>query len=379
MSCLSSIALSVLSGCFLAGCAGQQVGQKLAKQSDFEGKVYADEVMAQSPFEKVELTWQEAYELMKTRNPKYRAAMRDFSDATMGSSLVSDFRTQLGSSLGDTVRGVIDPGQMLKTLKDPVTSLPEQLESISSLKDVNHDMEQKAWGKKEKAVKAELKRRTEVVRLQILFRRGEILKKHKAWTEKMQAKEKLAPGAKGELAKYVGKLKKDRKKWLDQMRDFFDAEYYDVEVAGGDGKLPDYHAVSRPDFSDWKRWGSMKRKTAVVGVMKKSHDEGKPLIPGSDALASRLDMMFSGEEHPAVQLEREKVRESTRLMIRSWREMKKAQTQADTIKNDLEKVMASESPGKAAVAKKQQLYAVQNSELASARVVWMLDESCWKD
>lgn len=373
------IFLNGLIVCFCASCAHRQVGEVVAKQVEYEGGVYVKEMLAQSPFEKVELTWQEAYELMKERNPDYRKAVLGYAEASSRHSLAGNFSTQMGTSLGDTVRGVIDPEEMIRTLKDPVTSLPEQFESMTSLKDVSHDMEQKEWGKKEQAIAAEMKRREEVVRLQVLFRRGGLIDRQLDWVGKMQGNEGFDPAAQPDLAAFIAKVTADRNKWLDEVRDFFNAEYYDVKLAGGDSAMSDYETVSQPDFSDWKRWGVLNRKTALTKVLKTQHDSQKPMIPGSNLVADKIDLMFNGETQPLAEIASQDVRANARLMIRSWREMKQAQKQAELIKSELTKMEAENALGKAAVAKKTQLYALRNTEIASAKVVWMMDETCWLD
>lgn len=360
-------------------CARKQVNQVVASQVDHEGKIYAKEMRAQSPFKEVELTWQEAYELMKVRNLDYRKAVLGISEAKAQHSLVGNFSNQMGSSLGNAVRGVINPEEMIQTLKDPVTSLPKQFESVTSLKNVSHDMQEKEWGKKEKAIASEAKRREEIVRLQVLFRRGKLIDQHLGWSEKMSAREELDPAVKPELEKYAAKLKDDRKKWLNEVRDFFNAEYYDVKLAGGEGAMPDYQKTAQPDFSDWKRWGVLTRQTSLAKVLKAQHKEQKPMIPGANLVADKIDLMLNGESPPLAEIEQEDVRNHARLMIRSWREMKQAQNQADKLKAELDKMEAEASLAKVLVDKKTQLYALRNSEISSAKVVWMMDETCWRE
>lgn len=285
----------------------------------------------------------------------------------------------MSASLSETVRGMIEPEEMMRALKDPVTSLPKKFESVASLKDVSHEMEQKEWGKEGKTIAAEMKRRQEVVRLQVLFRMGSLIDRQLDWVEKMRGNEGFDPAAKPELGKFIAKLTEDRKKWLGEVRDFFNAEYYDVKLTGGDSAMADYETVTQPDFSDWKRWGVLNRKTALTKVLKTQHESQKPMIPGSKLVADQLDLMLTGETQPLAEIARQDVRADARLMIRSWREMKQAQKQADLIKSELVKMEAENALGKTAVAKKTQLYALRNSEISFAKVVWMMDETCWHD
>ena len=195
----------------------------------------------------------------------------------------------------------------------------------------------------------------------------------------MRGNEGFDPAAKPDLAKFIAKLTDDRKKWLDEVRDFFNAEYYDVKLAGGDSAMTDYETVVHPDFSDWKRWGVLNRKTALTKVLKTQHEARKPMIPGSNFVADKLDLLLTGVSRPLAEIAQQDVRADARLMIRSWREMKQAQKQADLFKSELAKMEAENALGKAAVAKKTQLYALRNSEITSAKVVWMMDETCWLD
>lgn len=365
--------------CLLTSCAQQQTEENVAKHAGFEGEAFAEEVRAQSPFEKVELTWQEAFELMKVRNPDYRKAVLGYAEATSKMAMTDNIGGQMGMSLGNTVRGVFDPEEVIKTLKDPVSGLPDQFESVSSLKDVGHNMEQKEWKDSESASLAEQQRRQEVVKLQVLFRQGMILDEHLQWVAKVDPE--IDPKAKAVLAKHTSQLKADRKKWLSEVRDFFNAEYYDVKLRGGSRKLRDYQGVTRPDFANWKRWGALQRKAALTKELKKQHAEQKPMIPGANLVADRLDAMFHGEPGATVELPQKDMRDSARKMIRSWREMKVAQEKARELKAALARTddEAEKGLGGGEIAKLGQLYNFENAELASVRTVWLMDEECWKD
>lgn len=352
----------------------------MGKHTEHEGSVYANEVLAQSPFETVKLDWREARELMKVRNPQYRSAALSYNNATSATPLVKNFRTQMGDSIEDTVKGIVNPEDLAKTFSEPVTGLPKQMESISSLKDVSHKMAHAEWEKKEKEIVSEKKMREQVVKLQALFRRSAAIDKHLVWVETAKSGKELDDEAKKELVKFETKLKEDRKVWLDEVRDFFNAEYYDVKLEQGKAVMPDYKDVTQPDFTQWQRWGMLGRVESLAGVLKKEHADSKPAIPGTTLVMDKLSMMASGGEGKLdAELDTQNVRNSVRMLIRSWRGMKLAQQKADKVRTEIKPMQDSSAVAKSLVAKRQELYGLEQKEIQFAKVVWMMDERCWTD
>lgn len=352
----------------------------MGKHTEHEGRVYASEVLAQSPFETVKLSWRDARELMKVRNPQYRSAALSYNSATSATPLVKNFRTQMGDSIEDTVKGIVNPEDLAKTFKEPVTGLPKQLESISSLKDVSHKMAQTEWVKKENEIVSEKKMREQVVKLQALFRRSATLDRHLAWVEGVKSGGELDADTKKELVKFETKLKEDRKVWLNEVRDFFNAEYYDVQFVQGGTVMPNYSDVVQPDFTEWQRWGTLGRVESLAGALKNEHEKSKPAIPGTALVMDKLTMMMNdGDRKLDAELDTQNVRNSVRSLIRSWRGMKLAQQKAAKIRTEIKPLEDSAAAGKALVSKRQELYSLEQKEIQYAKVVWMMDEKCWAD
>lgn len=363
----------VLFSTLCVGCVREQVVQSIEEHKVVEGKVHANEVKAQSPFKKVEMDWEAAKNLMAKRNPKYRAAALGYVEACKETSVVKDFGGHVGSGFGNSLKSVASPDAIAKSLKSPISELPKQFESLSSLKNISHEMAQTAWEKKESEMLCRKQMRTEEVMLQVYFKKGELIDKHLAWAAVMK-KGEVDPASMELLVKFEAKLKEDRKVWLNGVRDFFNAEYYDVQFRGESVSMQNYRKLVQPDFSDWKRWGALNRVEALAKVLKKRHKESKPMIPGTTVVKEKLQGMLNLEGGMEAELETREVRASIRQLIRSWREMKVAQRKIGELESGL-----GEGVDKKVLGKRAQLYGLEMKELECAKAVWLVDERCWSD
>ncbi|MEZ7957069.1 MAG: hypothetical protein QMC23_10925 [Rubritalea sp.] len=225
----------VLASLALTQCAVQEVKQELSESVERKGASFAHELSAQSPFKKVEMSWREASELMKERNSKYRQAIIDKEESLIKRGLVNNFTFEVRKSLTGSVQTTLNPSAIAKAMKDPVASLPGQLESITDLKNIYHSLTQSEWGRISQSVRADAAQRREMVNLHVLFCQSENLEKAESNLESLivilsaDGSMNLNKAMTVELAKTQAILKKERGQWLDQVRNFFNAEYYDVE------------------------------------------------------------------------------------------------------------------------------------------------------
>ncbi len=88
--------------------------------------IFADEILAQSPFERVTLDWDEARELMYDRNLAVAKAYESKQEATASSPLIANLMNHVQSSVGDTARGILSPDDLFKVAKSPFEELPKQ-------------------------------------------------------------------------------------------------------------------------------------------------------------------------------------------------------------------------------------------------------------
>jgi len=319
------------------------------------------------------MDWKAASSLMTKRNPKYRSAALGYVEACEETSVVKDIGGHVGSGLGDSLKSVTSPDAIAKSLKSPISEIPKQFESLSSLKNISHKMAQTAWEKKESEMLCRKQMRIEKVGLQVYFKKGALIQRNLEWCAEVKAGE-IDPASRAILVKFESKLKEDRKAWLNGVRDFFNAEYFDVELRGGSAAMQDYREMVQPDFSDWKRWGALNRVEALAKVLKKRHEESKPMIPGTTVVKEKLTGMLNMKGGMGAEIETREVRASIRKLIRSWREMKITQRKI----GELEAGLGDEF-SKQVVTKRIQLYGLEVKELEYAKEVWLVDERCWSD
>ena len=125
----------LLASCMLVliGCVDRQITSSMVQTASVEGRRYAKEVDAQSPFETVEMPWIEAGELIKERNPSFVAASRSFSEALVGKPLVSELTREVKNTVTESVSSMLDIDTLVSSLKAPSIEIPKRLASISTV------------------------------------------------------------------------------------------------------------------------------------------------------------------------------------------------------------------------------------------------------
>lgn len=349
----------------------------MAEQAVVENRRYAREVTAQSPFDTVEMSWSEAEELMKKRNPDYLVAQSAYQKAIEQKPVVKNLTDEVKDAVSISFGDVLKPRSLLEAINEPVTQLPKQLASLGKIKDISHKMEGSAWKHTVESVDAELKMREERVKLQQLLRTGELIDTEMARLESApplpaDADPKLAEALKA----WRGQLRDERKKWLGEVRDFFNAEYRDVRFVKDRSGLPTYRDSDRPDLTKGDRWCRLKRSKDLVTVLRKAHEQSKPAVPGTRLVTRKLAEMVHGDEvEPGPAIKPETVRGEVRALIRNWREMKDAQEQARGLEREN---AAGPFDSIARVDQCQTLYKLRQQEIRHSVMVWMMDEQCWQ-
>ena len=361
----------------LTGCAQKQITRSLAETAVVEGVRYAHEVEAQSPFETVEMRWIEAAERIKTRNPEFVEASRDHTQALQGKPLVAELASEVKSTVKISFGDIFEPQSLIDSLKAPTLELPKRLASISKLKDLSHQVEQREWEDAEALVDAEIAMRKVQVRLHRLLRTGRLLERELAWAKAEPAPEaaKADPKFNAALNAWRSSLKKEREKWLDSVRDLFDAEYHDVHFIPDDSGLPTYREAENPDLTQWQRWSHLSRSKVLIGHLSKAHQKSKPTIPGTDFVANSLVGMFKGDKKPEKVRETSEVRKEVRSLIQSWRLMKKDQEEAARLEKEYQKRPIQ---NRGQISARQKIIQLRQDEIKQAAVVWMLDTKCWE-
>lgn len=363
---VSRVILIVAVGVFLTSCAQQQVARRVNDHAQHEGVRYADEVAAQSPFQTLEVSWSGAAALMEERNLGYRKAVETLQQSAVEKPVFAQIRNQLQASVRDTLK----PNAIVNSLQDPVVGLSKQLDSISGIKDISHDMQQAAWGKEGEAVAAKVQMRKERVRLYALLSKGELINNELKRIELDPLASPTGPDAQllPAYQKWSAKVKDERAQWLVEVRDFFNAEYLDVRFKRDDSAMPLYRDVKAPDLSEWQRWCFLNRSQGLVQRLMSKHKESKPAVPGTRMVRARVAEVLEQQPEYDVELNTDQVRSEVRKLIRSWRGMKRAQTEL----SQLELVAPTNTLERA-----KKIYQLRHKEVEHASVVWLLDEQCW--
>ncbi|MBK1833767.1 hypothetical protein [Roseibacillus ishigakijimensis] len=357
-------------------CVQHQVTTSVAEHAVVEGSRYAEEVAAQSPFETKEMSWREAAELMKVRNHDFLAAKEAYQEANEKQPLVQKLTTEVKSAVNVSFGDLLKPQSVLKLLNEPVTQVPKRLASMSKLKDISHSAETSAWQHTASSVDAELKMRAEKVKLQELLREGHLLDSE---LQLVEAAPPLPQDADPKLRKSVqdwkNKLTTERQKWLNEVRNFFNAEYGDVKFVKDESGLPTYRNVEKPDLTQWERWCQLRRSKELVKVLQKAHKADKPAIPGTDMVKNKLASFMTGDEdNPDLVLDTQSVRNEVRQLIQNWREMKEAQEKARSLE---QQATDSDFGSIAGINRRQSIFNFRQREIQHASQVWLRDESCW--
>lgn len=361
----------------LVGCVQPHVTESVAEAAVLEGRRYAKEVEAQSPFETVEIRWSEAEELMEKRNRTFIAAHQSYQMANEKKPLVSELTSETKSAVSASFGEALAPDALLKAMLAPATELPKQLVSLGKLKDLAHQIEQSAWEETAVSVDAELKMREEKVRLHRLLRMGELIDSELKSTETAPPPPAAAdPKLVAAVDDWRASLRSERQKWLTEVRDLFDAEYHDVRFIRDDSGLPTYRDESQPDLGDWQRWCHLQRSQELVTALGNAHEKSKPKVPGTSLITNKLaDMTHTEFAKPEPTRNAGSVRREVRSLLQSWRKMKNAQQQAARLEK-AEHAPALDSL--AGVKAHQTIFNLRRDEIEHSSVVWMLDESCWQ-
>jgi hypothetical protein len=373
----------LLASCMLVliGCADRQITSSLVQTASVEGRRYAEEVDAQSPFKTVELRWIEAGELIKERNPSFVASSKRYSQALEGKPLVSELTREVKDTVTESLGTMLDIDTLVSSLKAPSLEIPKRIASISRLKDVSHEVKQGAWEDAGTSVDAELEMRKVEVQLHRLMRTGKLINRE---IEKARptpildpdSEQKPDPKFMGALNGWRSSLKKERSNWLTEVRNLFDAEYQDVHFIPDDSGLPTYRNAENPDLGEWRRWCHLRRSKELIGELAQSHQESKPTLPGTNFVAKSLKQMVNKNSGATTVRDTDSVRGEVRALIQSWRSMKEAQQQAELLEE-----LSSDLPlqNQAEIQARQKIFQLRKAEIKYASVVWLLDEDCWQN
>ncbi len=367
----------------MESCATREVAETVDLHRQRAGKDFAKEVSAQSPFKSVTLDWDEAKELMYDRNMTVTKANKKKKEATARSPLMTDLISHLQSSVGETARGALSPEDLVKVARSPFEELPKHLRNLASLKDFSHEMQLQAYDDVKDASKAEQTIRQEIVTLQAFFVTGTLLKKRADLLEQWESDESSPAKLKTMLKKDKAAYLASREKWLDQIRDFFNAEYADVKFSGVGRKFLFYRNVSNPHFENWQRWRVLQRSEKLATGLKKLHDASRPMVPGTNLAKTKVLTMLNVNPTEETLQDPQEVRSSVRGVLKNWRELKEQQAEEAELKKKIDVLKRMETLTEAqqienySLAKK--LLDVQQKELSHAKELWLIDEQCWKD
>ncbi|MCH7228160.1 hypothetical protein [Haloferula sp. A504] len=360
----------------ISGCVHQRVAESVAEATVAEGRRYAEEVEAQSPFETVEIRWSEAETLMEERNPAFVDARRTRDKALEEKPLVGEITEEVKDAVTLSFDDIFDTSSLLKSLSAPATQLPKQFASISKLKDLSHGIQQSAWEDAAKSVNAEMVMRREKVRLHRLLRTGELIDQELRQTGEAPASPGTDPELGAAIDDWQNQLQQKREAWIEQVRELFDAEYHDVRFIRDRSALPTYRKSGNPDLTEWQRWCRLCRSHEVVSALGKAHESSKPAVPGTELVTGTLGEMFLGEsKEPESVRSIGSVRKEVRSLIQNWREMKEAQQEAARLEKAARK---RDRLDLAALDTRRKLFQCRLEEIEHASVVWMMDENCWQ-
>lgn len=364
----------------LSQCATEEVRKDFSKRVERNGNSYVDELAAQSPFKKVELSWREANELMRDRNPKYHQALLSKKESGIKKGAVKNFTYEVRKSITDSVQTTLHLNEIAKAMNNPVSSMPKQLRSITDLKNISHSLTQSEWERVLLSIKADIAEREEMVMLHVLFCQSENLVRAEKQLEKIAKVDepKQNKAFVTELEKARGLVKKERGQWLDRVRDFYNAEFYDVEFKDYKAKLDFYRHVSNPVFSDWKRWRLLENSEMLASEMQKEHREAKPLLPGMNVLKRKLGVMELQSQLGHQRVMNEKMATEVRQMLRNWRELKSVQKKIVASDISYSKSDVMQALGVKDVKRVISEFKLKKTEIDKLRVFWAMDEDCWE-
>lgn len=316
------------------------------------------------------MSWTEAEDLMESRNPKFLAARKKYDDALEETPKVNQLASQLKTVVSGSVGQVISPTALLKSLQSPTTQIPKQIASIGKLKDIPHQIEQNAWQQAAAIVDAELTMRQERVELQRILAQSELIDSEIEIAETASKTKHLEdPKLTTAITDWKNHLHSERKKWLTEVRNLFDAEYHDVKFTHDNSALPNYRNADQPDLSDWQRWCQLQRTQQLITELSKPENQ-KNKNPGTMLISH----VSSHPDDETLNLrDTSAVRKEVRTLVQSWRELKSAQQQAAPLETLKPTINHPKD-----ITHRQKLFKLRTSEIHHASILWELDEHCWK-
>jgi hypothetical protein len=357
---------------FLAACAKQNVQTQITEGTTIEKTKYAREIEAQSPFETLTMSWTEASKLMETRHPAFLTAKSNFTQANGEKPMVGEITSQVKQTISGSVGQIVSPTALLKSLQNPAEHIPKQISSISSIKDFSHQLEESEWQEAKASIQSELTMRDERVKLHHLLRKEQIINTELQLAESsLKSQKDSDPKFLATLDAWRNTLIEERKSWLVEMRDLFDAEYHDLRFTPDQSGLTDYRNIDQPDLNDLQRWCHLQRTHQLATSLSHQHSKNKSAIPGTLLISQK----FGQDPQPQTLTDPATIRKQVRSLIQSWRELKAAQQEADNIEKSQSKPSLS-TP--ANLTQRQKIYKLRTSEIHHASILWTLDEGCWK-
>ncbi len=356
----------------LSQCAHKEVKHQLDKIFQTRGQNYARELKAQSPFEKVTLSWTDATKLMLERNPEYRKALTTQSEASANNGLVKNVTHELKRSLSNTATQTLNPKEIAKAINNPVGELPKRLKSLTDLKNVSHSLEQKEWSRIVQAVAAEKTMRTQMVKLHVFFRQEQVIKEQESLLKKYQELVVGRPKLENLLIKKRIACQANRRDWLNSVRQFFNAEYYDVDFKDTNNSLTLYREVNDPQFHQWQRWRALRHSQELATQLSKQHKENKPVVPGMNSIKTSLGIQEFQSNIAATGEKQSGMRNEVRMMLKKWRELKNTQTKIAMLKSKQGDPITPQM-----IENQFKIYQLLELEIKLVSYFWMLDEECW--
>jgi uncharacterized protein YajQ (UPF0234 family) len=282
------------------------------------------------------------------------------------------------------VQTTLNPGEIAQAVKNPVASIPRQLESITDLKNISHSLTQSEWERVSQSVRADAVQRREIVSLHALFCQDENLVKAEkdlgTLVERLSTEDTAKPNKPmaEELAKAQAAIKNERAQWLNQVRNFFNAEYYDVEFTDYKKKLSFYREVTNPEFSDWKRWRMLENSDRLASELKEQHGKAKPALPGISLITHNLGLAELRSNLNQQNVFNQEMAKEVRQMLKSWRKLKYVQQKIVSSEVRFSQKAIEKYPSVADLKLITALYDLKKKEIEQLRAFWMIDENCWK-
>lgn len=243
-------------------------------------------------------------------------------------------------------------------------------------------MTQSEWARVSQGVGAEMVQREQMVSLHELFCQSENLKSLQNDMSALVDAEKLekSKSMDKELAKLEVMIEKEHDTWLDKVRDFFNAEYHDVEFNNYNRKLSSYRGVSDPGFSDYERWGKLEHSDEMVNELKVSHEEAKPILPGVSMLKETFGVNDVRSELAHEGMLDDEAVNDVRKILKNWRELKSVQQEITELETKISQFKKGKDAAVSYTDLKEvsKLYELKQKEVKFLSQLWIMDEQCWR-